>query len=172
MRWASGSSGRPATPAWVIPTLPGDDPDREAYLLLGSAWRSSTAQLVDTGGGFDAVRAPQPYASVALDQLCEFGVRRGAVAANGDWWMFFVPPGSNGPWPSYVAYVSGPAVWVPPRSARTNDRQLRWITRKPAGRLLTDPVSLCAALSTPTDAGPPLVGPAPDRSRRQSAGRR
>ncbi|MFJ8785870.1 hypothetical protein [Streptomyces sp. NPDC102476] len=135
-------------PAWEIPTLPGRDPGREAYALLGAAWRSSAPRLVDTGQGFDVVRAPQLYASAALDQLRELGARRGAVAAEGDCWTFFVPPGSNNrPWPSYAAYVSGPAVWVPPRSARSGDLHLRWITREPAGHLLTDPQWLSALLT-------------------------
>ncbi|MGW1002152.1 hypothetical protein ACWDBD_20010 [Streptomyces sp. NPDC001118] len=135
-------------PAWEIPTLPGGEPGREAYALLGPAWRSSSARLVDTGHGFDVVRAPQLYASAALDQLRELGARRGAVAAEGDCWTFFVPPGSYlRPWPSYAAYLSGPAVWVPPRSARSNDLHMRWITREPTGHLLTDPLSLSALLS-------------------------
>ncbi|MDQ0765579.1 hypothetical protein [Streptomyces canus] len=143
------ASASPAQ-AWEIPTLPGGEPGREAYALLGSAWRSSAARLVDTGRGFDVVRAPRPYASAALDQLREHGARRGAVAAEGDCWTFFVPPGSNDrPWPSYADYVSGPAVWVPPRSARSDDLHLRWITREPAGHLLADPHWLSALLTDP-----------------------
>lgn len=153
--------------------MPGDDPCREAYTLLGSAWRSSAARLVDTGRGFDVVQASQPYASAALEELRELGARRGAVAAEGDVWAFFVPPGSIGrPWPSHAAHVSGPAVWVPPRGARSNDLHLRWITREPTGRLLTDPKALCAALGTPTAAGPQPAEPTHGHARPQLAGHR
>ncbi|MER5572347.1 hypothetical protein [Streptomyces massasporeus] len=165
------SSSQLSAQPWKIPTLPGD-PGREAYMLLGSAWRSSVAQLVDTGRGFGVVRAPQSYASLALHKLRELGAQRGAVAAEGDCWTFFVPPGSNDPWPSYATYVSGPAVWVPPRGARSSDLHLRWITREPAGRLLTDSEALCAALNSPAAVGPPPVDPSPDHAQLQPAGRR
>lgn len=143
-------------------------------MLLGPAWRSSTPRQVHTGHGFDVVRTSQPYAAPALDQLRRFGARHGAVSAEGDCWSFYVPPGSHAArWPTCATYVSGPSVWVPPRGARNSDLHLRWITREPTGRLLTDPAALCAALATPTAAGPPpSAGPGPGHVRRQPAGRR
>ncbi|MFD0437299.1 hypothetical protein [Streptomyces chartreusis] len=135
-------------PVWGIPLVV-DDPGREAYELLGSAWRSSIARLMRTGGGFDVVRVPQPYAAPALEHLRRRGARRGAVPAEGDVWTFFVPPLSGDlPWPPWVTYLSGPSVWIPPRAARGDGLSLRWITRgEPVGQLLTAPFVLCAVLT-------------------------
>jgi hypothetical protein len=142
-------------PAWTIPTLPGDDPGREACRLLGSAWRSPTPRLVPTGGDFDAVRVPQPYAAPALEQLR----RRGAVLAERDLWTFFVPPRSHRlPWPPWATYVSGLTVRIPPRASRSDGLRLWWVTRgEPVGRLLTEPFVLCPILAALAPSGP---GPA------------
>lgn len=150
-------------PAWTIPTVTGDDPGREAYLLLGSAWRSSTARLVRTGDGFDAVRVVQPYAAPALEHLRRCGARLGAVPADNGFWTFFVPPDSATlPWPSWVTYLSGPTVRIPPRAARSDGLSLRWITRgKPVGQLLTAPFVLCPIL---TALASPIPDPARDRT--------
>lgn len=51
-----------AEPPYTVPILTEDAPGREANLLLGSAWRSSTARLVETGHCFDVVRTPQQVA--------------------------------------------------------------------------------------------------------------
>jgi len=135
-------------PVWNIP-LVDDDPGREAYRLLGSAWRSSIARLIQTGGDFDAVRVPQPYAAPAFEHLRRRGARRGAVPAEQAVWTFFVPPLSGDlPWPRLATYLSGPTVWIPPRAARSDELSLRWITRgEPVGQLLTAPFLLCAVLT-------------------------
>jgi len=143
-------SPRPAVPsAWVIPTLADSDPGREAYALLGTAWRSSTACAVATGGSFDAVETEQSYAGQALERLRALGASRGAVSAEGDRWTFFIPLGSDGfPWPPSVTYISGPAVRLPPRAARGAGFSLRWISRgEPTGRFLTSPDQLISVLT-------------------------
>ncbi|MER5210950.1 hypothetical protein ABT063_10305 [Streptomyces sp. NPDC002838] len=149
-------------PVWGIP-LVFDDPGREAYRLLGSAWRSPIARLMRTGGDFDAVRVPQPYAAPALEYLRRLGARRGAVPAERDVWTFFVPPLSDDlPWPPWVTYLSGPTVWIPPRAARGDGLSLRWITRgEPVGQLLTAPFVLCPIL---TALAAPIPGPARART--------
>ncbi|MDL5199778.1 hypothetical protein [Streptomyces sp. ALI-76-A] len=154
----SGRS-RPDDPAlaWEIPVLGDNDPGQEAYMLLGAAWRSSTARLVRTGDGFDAVRVPQSYAAAALEVLRRCGARRGAVPSDSGLWTFFVPPDSGSlPWPTWVTYLSGPTVRIPPRPARSDGLNLRWITRgEPTGQLLTAPFVLCPIFTT-------LVLPSPD----------
>jgi hypothetical protein len=135
-------------PGWNIPLVV-DDPGGEAYRLLGSAWRSSIPRPMHTGGDFDAVRVPQPYAAPALEHLRRRGARRGAVPAEGAVWTFFVPPLSGDlRWPPWATYLSGPTVWIPPRAARSDELSLRWITRgEPVGQLLTTPFVLCAVLT-------------------------
>lgn len=140
----------PAVPsAWVIPTLADDDPGREAYALLGTAWRSSTTRAVATGGSFDAVETEQRYAGQALERLRALGASRGAVSAEGDRWTFFIPLGSGRfAWPPSVTYISGPAVRLPPRSARGAGFSLRWISRgEPTGKFLTPPDELVTVLT-------------------------
>ncbi|MET9103738.1 hypothetical protein [Streptomyces antibioticus] len=134
---------------WTIPTAAEEDPGREAYALLGSAWRSSTIRLIETGRSFDVIRTPQQIASLALDQLRSHGERPGAVSAEGSRWNFYVPLRSGGlPWPPWATYVSGPMVPIPPRAARDERLSLRWITRgDPTGRLLTAPAALCPILT-------------------------
>jgi hypothetical protein len=129
----------------------------EAQTLLGAAWRSTTASLVLTGDGFDAVRVLQPYAAPALEILRRSGARRGAVLCDSGYWTFFVPPLSDSlPWPSWITYLSGPVVRIPPRAARGNRLSLQWITRgEPTGQLLTGPFVLCPVLTA-------LAHPTPD----------
>jgi hypothetical protein len=114
---------------------------------------------VPTGGDFDAVRVPQPYAAPALEQLR----RRGAVLAERDLWTFFVPPDSHSlPWPSWITYLSGPTVRIPPRASRGDGLRLRWVTRgEPVGQLLTAPFVLCPIL---TALASPIPDPARDRT--------
>lgn len=160
-------SPRPAVPsAWVIPTLADGDPGREAYALLGTAWRSSTVCAVATGGSFDAVEAEQPYAGQALERLRALGASRGAVSAEGDRWTFFVPPGNDTlPWPPSVTYISGPAVRLPPRAARGAGLSLRWISRgEPIGRFLTPSDELITVLAEFTPV------PSPPHSREARSG--
>nr|WP_024126521.1 hypothetical protein [Streptomyces sp. FR1]AHE39140.1 Hypothetical protein pFRL3_363c [Streptomyces sp. FR1] len=172
LRWLPGiTAARPPAPAgarpnassqqaWKIPTLVDEDPGREAYTLLGSAWHSSTARLVQTGHDFDVVRVPQPHAASALEALRSGGARRGAVSAEGGCWHFFVPMRSGSlAWPPWVTYLSGPSVQIPPRAARDNRLSLRWITRgEPLGLLLTESSVLCPILTalSPPD---PRSGP-------------
>ncbi|KOU80357.1 hypothetical protein ADK61_09270 [Streptomyces sp. XY66] len=145
---------------WTIPTADEDDPGREAYALLGSAWRSSTIRLIETGRCFDVILTPQQIASLALDQLRSHGEWRGAVSAEGSCWNFYVPLRSGAlPWPPWATYLSGPMVQIPPRAARDERLSLRWISRgDPTGRLLTAPAALCPILTalTPPD---PRSGP-------------
>lgn len=145
----------PEARAWSVPTL-ADDPVREAYVLLGPAWRSSSPHPVQAGGTFDAVEALQALAAPALHRLREAGRDHGAVFADGAWWTFFVTPGSTGhAWPSWVTYRSGPALLLPPRAARADDLRLRWITRgAPPGQLCTPAEALCTSLSTPAHRRP------------------
>ncbi|MER6531413.1 hypothetical protein [Streptomyces sp. NPDC001508] len=146
--------------AWSVPTL-ADDPVREAYVLLGPAWRSSSPQPVQTGSTFDVVQAPQALAAPALDGLRRAGRDHGAVFADGTRWTFFVTPGSGShAWPPWVTYRSGPALLLPPRAARAGDLGLRWITRgAPPGRLCTPAEALCTSLSTPAHRRPRLHTP-------------
>ncbi|EGX59201.1 MULTISPECIES: hypothetical protein [Streptomyces] len=147
-------------PPYTIPTLAANDPGREAYLLLGSAWRSSKACLVQTGQRFDVVRAPQQICAPVLAHLRSHRVQHGAVFAESGCWDFFVPLGSGRLlWPHWVTYLGGPTVQIPPRAARDDTLNLRWITRgAPTGQLLTDPEVLRPTLTglAPTD---PRSGP-------------
>ncbi|MFF5304792.1 hypothetical protein ACFY5F_36090 [Streptomyces sp. NPDC013161] len=143
---------------WAIPTLAADEPNRQAYQLLGPAWRSSTPTVISTGSDFDVVQVPQQYATVALDRLRSISTRGGAVYADGDDWRFFVPPGARRlPWPAPAVYLSGPALLTPPRGARGRGPGLRWITRgEPSGQLLwPQPTVLSAALMPPVSASVP-----------------
>ncbi|MGW1626996.1 hypothetical protein [Streptomyces sp. NPDC002172] len=148
-------------PRWTIPTLADGETNRQAYVLLGPAWRSSTPSVISTGTDFDVVQAPQQYAAAALDRLRTLGTRVGAVYAEGDNWRFFVPPGSGTlPWAAPALCLSGPALLTPPRAARGPSPDLRWITRgEPCGQLLwTQPTVLWATLAALT---PPAPAPAP-----------
>lgn len=115
-----------------------------------------------TEGDFDAVRVVQLYAAAALEILRRSGARLGAVPADNGFWTFFVPPDSHSlPWPSWVTYLSGPTVRIPPRAARRNGLRLRWITRgEPVGQLLTAAFVLCPIL---TALASPISDPARDR---------
>ncbi|MEV7887489.1 hypothetical protein ACWD3I_25895 [Streptomyces sp. NPDC002817] len=153
----------PAKPPYTAP-IPEYDPGREAYLLLGPAWRSSTARLVETGHYFDVVRTPQQIAAPVLDHLRAHGERLGAVSAEDGCWSFFVPLCSGRlPWPYWVSYLSGPRAQIPPRAARGKGLRLQWITRgEPTGRFLTDPDVLCPtliALAPPDPRSGPWLGP-------------
>jgi hypothetical protein len=153
----SGTADRPvAADVEPCPTTPFfEEPEQEGFGLLGSAWRSSSPSLMLTGRTFDVVQAPAQDAAPVLLRLQRLGVRQGAVFADGDVWHFFVPLGSGyvpprlgGPgWPPPANYLSGEWITIPPRGARTADVPLRWVTRLPAGRLLTAPVWLFVALS-------------------------
>lgn len=151
-----GTADRPAADVEPCPTMPAlDDPEQEAFGLLGQAWRSSTATALPTGRAFDVVQAPAHHAAPVLLQLKRLGLPQGAVFADGNVWHFFVPLGSGyvpprlgGPgWPPPANYLSGEWITIPPRRARTADLPLRWVTRSPAGRLLTAPIWLFVALS-------------------------
>lgn len=85
----------------------------------------------------------------SLERLRALGASRGAVSAEGDRWTFFIPLGSDRfPWPPSVTYISGPAVRLPPRSARGAGFSLRWISRgEPTGRFLTPPDELITVLT-------------------------
>ncbi len=145
------------TPGWTIPTLADGETNRQAYLLLGPAWHSSTPSIISTGTAFDVVQAPQQYAATALDRLRTLGTPVGAVYAEGDDWRFFVPPDAGTlPWPAPALCLSGPALLTPPRAARGPGPGLRWITRgEPCGQLLwTQPTVLWAALAALTPSAP------------------
>ncbi|MGW1787049.1 hypothetical protein ACWCQQ_49585 [Streptomyces sp. NPDC002143] len=157
---------RDATASKLLYTapIPEYDPGREAYLLLGLAWRSRTARLVETGHCFDVVRTPQQIAAPVLDHLRSHGKRLGVVSADDGCWNFFVPLlSSRLQWPHWVNYLSGPTVQIPPRAARDEGLRLQWITRgEPTGRLLTDPDVLCptlTALAPPDPRSGPWLGP-------------
>ncbi|MEW2302129.1 hypothetical protein AB0958_19485 [Streptomyces sp. NPDC006655] len=146
-----------AAPRWTVPTLDDGETHRQAYQLLGPAWRSSAPSVISTGTGFDVVQAPQDYAAAALDRMRTLGTPVGAVYAEGDNWRFFVPPGSGTlPWSAPALCLSGPALLAPARAARGPGPDLRWITRgEPCGQLLwTPPTVLWAALAA-------LAPPAP-----------